>query len=299
MSPDSRGRSCRLRLGCGSGFAATRRGSCRRPPRSCADRSLREGSRQRHRPARPLLRAPHWPSSCRTNKRFRPKPQFRPGRFERAATRLRRPARQRSRSSRIRGAFSAMMMPPGTDAILERMAKLAETLHVVWPRGKGSSEGQRRGNVLRAPAVALLLSADRLERGQSFTSSTPMPGGPPSLCAHAAMKSASGKRHLARALRAVGQKQRSRGSRPSPRSAQRLDHAGLVVHLLDRNKRWAACQDFVESIFVDQPVRSDRNDLRSASHRVAARSHVRSRLEPAQERARASLRSRWPRSRRW
>ena len=85
-----------------------------------------------------------------------------------------------------------------------------------------------------------------------------MPGGPPSLCADTATKSASGKRHLARTLRAVDQQQRSRGSHLLRDRLERLDHAGLAIHLLDRNKRWAACQDCVERILVDQPVRRRR-----------------------------------------
>ena len=69
------------------------------------------------------------------------------------------------------------------------------------------------------------------------------------------MKSASGSGILP-ALCA----QSARSSEPASRIAlsntiERLDHARLVVDLLDRDQRRALGQDCVERRFVDQPVR--------------------------------------------
>ena len=51
------------------------------------------------------------------------------------------------------------------------------------------------------------------------------------------MKSASGKRDLAGALRAIGEQQRSGGANPAATCVDRLDHAGLIVDELDCDQR--------------------------------------------------------------
>ena len=75
-----------------------------------------------------------------------------------------------------------------------------------------------------------------------------------------------GQRQLAGRLRAIGEKKRSGLSNQRRDPIERLDHAGLVVCMLDREERRALGKDRRERGLVDQPIGADRNDRGIGAH---------------------------------
>ena len=153
----------------------------------------------------------------------------------------------------------------------------AMPVHVVGPRGKRGGEGQRARRILRAAPIALLLPADRLQRPKVLDQQGADAGRSAQLVGRQGDEIGVGQRLFAGALGAVGEQQRPRLADLRRDAVQRLEDAGFVVDLLDRDQRRTLGKDRVERRLVDQPVRADRNDLRSRAHRMRARWHVRSR----------------------
>ena len=109
--------------------------------------------------------ARRFPSSCPTSKRFPPRLQSRQGRTAPAATHSQRLAARSQPIVAIRGAIlgddnSARRL----DAFLEPGAQARKPLHVVGSRRERRGKSKCRRHVLRAAPIALLLTADRLER---------------------------------------------------------------------------------------------------------------------------------------
>ena len=188
--------------------------------------------------------------------------------------------RDRRRSSAMRGASSAITTPPAAlTPSSSRGAKLGEPAPcrtAALPSAAANAE--RSGHVLRSrgdsPSPARRPARASPSR---VTSSTPMPGGPPSLCAQAAMKSASGSGILP-ALCA----QSASSSDPAARIIAAIRSIGWMtpVSLLTcwiATSAGPSASTASQRRFVDQPVAIDRNDLDAASHRVRRRSHARSR----------------------
>ena len=111
-----------------------------------------------------------------------------------------------------------------------------------------------------------------------------MPGGPPSLCADNGDEIGVGQRHLAGALRAIGEQQRAGVADRRAMAVERLDHAGLIVDLLDGDQRRPVGQHRVERRLVDQPVRADRNDRALRAHRMRHDGMLGRAMRPARRR---------------
>ena len=193
--------------------------------RAEADPQEAAGDHRRRRPSPP---APRFPSSCPTSRRCPPKPQSRRGRTGPAAKRSTRRAAKRRRWSAMRGLSSPMTTPPA------RLHALVE------PGAQARRAGPcRRACAASAAAKASALPARPAFRGdspsparrpassvaRSRTSRAPIPGGPPSLCAASGDEIGVGQRQFARALRAIGEQQRTRVADPRREPVERLNDA--------------------------------------------------------------------------
>ena len=98
------------------------------------------------------------------------------------------------------------------------------------------------------------MSADRLDEGKIAHQQGTDPGWPAELVSGQGDQVGIGKRELGRALGAVGEKQPSRSPNLIGDAVEGLDHASLVIGMLDRNER-AIALDRVE---INDPVPADR-----------------------------------------
>ena len=117
-------------------------------------------------------------------------------------------------------------------------AKPRHSLHVVGPRGQRSGKGQRARHILSSAPIALLLpAAARLQRVQVADQQRADPRRTAELVGANGDEIGVGKRHLRRALRAIGEQQAPGVADFRCEPVERLDHAGLIIDLLDCDQR--------------------------------------------------------------
>ncbi len=161
-----------------------------------------------------------------------------------------------------------------------------------------AAKSSRRGQVLRAPPIALLLPATGRRVAKSLTSKAPTPGGPPDLVRRNRDEVGVRQVQLSRSLRAIGEQQRTGLSDALRDAGERLDDAGLVVDLLDRDQCGTGGKRASSALMSIRPLTIDRKQPCTLAHRGARQHHARSphRLCPLP--SHEPRRSRWPRSRR-
>ena len=128
-----------------------------------------------------------------------------------------------------------MTRPPLLDAGFQPRPQRRQALHVVGTGRQRRGERAARGRILRSPAIALLLAADRREGRKVAHQQHADAGRTAELVRAGGDEVGIGQRQLARALRAIGQQQRARRANCRGNPVERLDDAGLVVDLLDRD----------------------------------------------------------------
>ena len=183
---------------------------------------------------------------------------------------LARPAARWRRSSAMRGRPRPDHHAAGRDDPSSSRARSAASRGIASSKAapRAPPRSQRRPAFLRAAAIALLLPAARLERRQVLTSNAPTPGGPPSLCADTAMKSASGSGSLpALCAQSASSSDPAARTRGASRSSGWMT-PGLVVDLLDRDQRRPSASTASSAASSIRPSRIDRNDSRARAHRA-------------------------------
>ena len=140
----------------------------------------------------------------------------------------------------MRSLSAAMTVPPAARMPSSSLWRRPASLGIASTNALACSAAANpaaRGEILGAAPIAPLLPATRLQRGNVLDQQRAHPRRPAELVRRDRDEVGIGQRQLAGGLRAIGKQQRSRAPHGLSNAIERLDHAGLVIDMLDRDQR--------------------------------------------------------------